>query len=135
MKKPLNRNLRIRLNEDEDKGLVVLAVALGEKTRSRVVRKMIRKKLSRGPDLLKGWATNTFREAIRQVAALGRNMNQIARAIHSGQVNEQCHWDPALLNAAIQQNKALEQRVDRGRDAKPKSMGLPVGSGHKTFDL
>ena len=41
-RKPLNRNLRIRLSEDEDERLLLLAGALGEKTRSRVVRKMIR---------------------------------------------------------------------------------------------
>jgi hypothetical protein len=50
MKKPLNRNLRIRLNEDEDKALADLVLILGERTRSGVVRKMIREAIGQGPD-------------------------------------------------------------------------------------
>ena len=39
--------------------------------------------IGQGPDLLQD-DLNSFREAVRQFTALGRNMNQIARAINSG---------------------------------------------------
>ena len=51
--KSLNRNLRIRLSEEEDHAIVFLARAFGEENRSRLIRKMIREAIKQGPDLLK----------------------------------------------------------------------------------
>jgi len=85
MRKPLDRNLRIRLNVDEEKILLELTATLGETSRSCVVRRMIRESGGQGPDLL-GEGLNTFREGIRQQAAMGRNLNQIARALNGGRV-------------------------------------------------
>ena len=85
MRKPLDRNLRIRLNVDEEKILLELAAALRETSRSCVVRRMIRESGGQGPDLL-GEGLHTFREGIRQQAAMGRNLNQIARALNGGRV-------------------------------------------------
>lgn len=82
-KDPHNKNLRIRLTEEEDRAIVVLARFLGEGTRSRIIRKMIREAIGQGPDLLKD-DLNSFREAVRQLAAVGRNINQIAHALNAG---------------------------------------------------
>jgi len=109
MKRPLNRNLRIRLNEDEDKALVDLVLTWGERTRSGVVRKMIREAIGQGPDLSKD-NLDSFREGVRQLAAVGRNINQIARAINSGHADN-CHWDSGLLVAVTQQIRSLENEV------------------------
>jgi hypothetical protein len=109
MKKPLNRNLRIRLNEDEDKALADLALILGEWTRSGVVRKMIREAIGQGPDLSKD-NLESFREGVRQLGAVGRNINQIAHAIHAGKAGD-CPWDSGLLNAIAQQVLALGNKL------------------------
>jgi len=109
MKKLLNRNLRIRLNQDEDKALVKLSIILGERTRSGVVRKMIREAIGQGPDLIKD-NLEIFREGVRQLAAVGRNINQIARAISSGKAAT-CQWDSGLLMAISKQVMALANEV------------------------
>jgi hypothetical protein len=109
MKKPLNKNLRIRLNEDEEKILLDLAVILGERSRSCVVRRMIREAGGQGPDLLSE-GLNVFRDGIRQQAALGRNLNQIARALNSGQAPE-FPWDVQLLNALSVQVADLKKEL------------------------
>lgn len=85
-KKPLTRNLRIRLNEDEDRAFVQLAQTVGEKTRSRLIRKMIREAIGQGPDLFHEDLAS-FRDAVRQLGALGRNLNQIAHALNAGSLN------------------------------------------------
>jgi hypothetical protein len=89
-RKPLNKNIRIRLNEDENQALTALVIACGEKNMSNIIRKLIREGIGQGPDLLTK-DLGTFREAIRQLGALGCNINQIARALNSGM-----HPDPGL---------------------------------------
>src|SRR3954470_1189742 len=104
-KEPLIKNLRIRLNESENHAVIELAKSQGEKTRSRIIRKMIREAVGEGPDLLKD-DLNGVREAVRQVAALGRNINQISRAVNSGQAGG-LTLDSQLLNAVARQVKSV----------------------------
>jgi hypothetical protein len=107
-REPLDRNLRIRLNAKEDNGLAWLAQKLGQKTRSRLVRKMIREALDQGPDLfsddLKAW-----HYTVSNLGAIGRNLNQIARAANSGAVS--VNIDPAWLIALETEIKAIDQRL------------------------
>jgi hypothetical protein len=107
--KILNKIFSMRLNDQEDQALVRLAGTLGAKTRSRVVRKLIRDALGLGPDLLKD-DLNSFREAARHVSAVGRNINQIARAINSGQI-EGLALDPQLFQLVVGHIKALENEL------------------------
>jgi len=53
-------------------------------TCSRFFRKVIREAIGEGPDLL-AHDLKLFREALYQVAALGRNLNQLLKAFHTGQ--------------------------------------------------
>jgi len=102
--KPLDRNLRIRLSEEEDQAIVFLARSFGEENRSRIIRKMIREAIGQGPDLLKD-DLKGFREAVRELAAVGRNINQIARALNAGRVPN-APWDAKLL-------QDVEDRITR----------------------
>src|SRR5688572_17107909 len=51
---------------------------------SRFFRKVIREVIGEGPDLLAN-ELKLFREALFQIAALGRNLNQLLKAFHTGQ--------------------------------------------------
>ena len=82
-KKPFERVMHFRITEEENQELIFLARSFGLENRSRILRKMIREAMGQGPDLLRD-DLNAFREAVRQLAALGRNINQIAHAINSG---------------------------------------------------
>ncbi len=53
-------------------------------TCSRFFRKVMREVIGEGPDLLAS-ELKLFREALYQVAALGRNLNQLLRAFHTSQ--------------------------------------------------
>ncbi len=55
-----------------------------ETTCSRFFRKVIREAIGEGPDLLAS-ELKLFREAVYQVAALGRNLNQLLKAYRTGQ--------------------------------------------------
>ena len=107
MKEPLDKNLRIRLNASEDRAVIQLAGSRGEKTRSRLVRKMIRDSIAEGPDLLKD-DLKTMQEGFRQVAAIGRNINQLAKAAHSG---DRVQVDPVLLRAAAVEMEHLRTEL------------------------
>jgi hypothetical protein len=109
MIKILNKIFCLRRYEHENQVLVYLAGTLGEKTRSRVVRKLICDALGLGPDLLKD-DLNSFREASRQVAAVGRNINQIARAVNSGQA-QGLVLDSQFLQGVAGQIKAQEKEL------------------------
>ena len=108
-KKPLNWNLRIRLNEDEEQILIQLSQIFHEKNRSRIVRKMIREAGGQGPDLLKD-DLNSFREMARQLAFRGNNLNQIARALNAGRAVG-CPWNPDLLQGLLDENQAIKTEV------------------------
>ena len=112
-----DRWANLRLNQDEAKALDLLTSRLGEISRCRVLRKMILEAVGQGPDLLNDDLAN-FREAVRQVAALGRNINQIARAVNSRQLaglplNDELLREIARQVAALQ--KELEAVVMRSR--------------------
>lgn len=53
-------------------------------TCSRFFRKVIRETNNQGPDLFKD-DMKTIRELLYQIAALGRNVNQLLKAYHTGQ--------------------------------------------------
>jgi predicted DNA-binding protein len=103
------RNYCLRLTDMEDQYLYQLATKLGEKTRARLLRKMIREAIEQGPDLAKD-DLNHFREGVRQLAALGNNVNQIAHAIHAGRARD-VMFDPNLLQAVSHQVTSLKKEI------------------------
>ena len=73
-----------RLSDAEYQGYFQLVQQL-ETSRSRMFRGMVREALGMGPDLIRQ-DMNNLREGIYQLGAIGRNLNQQLRALHSGQL-------------------------------------------------
>ena len=81
----LTKNLCVRITDYDDQALAELTVRLGEKKRTQVVRKLIRERVGLGPYLMPAELA-VVKESVRVVNALGINLNQIARAVNSGQI-------------------------------------------------
>lgn len=71
-------SLRVRVHRSEREALKRLADSLDQKS-SRILRRMIREAITGGPDFFDDGLAE-LREAHRQLAAVGRNINQLARA-------------------------------------------------------
>ena len=78
----LSRSRNIRLHLAEDQGLKQLAATLGE-TPSRVIRRLIREALTGGPDYFDDGVLD-LRRMHRELASIGRNLNQLSRAANRG---------------------------------------------------
>ena len=70
--------LRVRVNQEERAGLMRLAASIEQKP-SRVLRRLIREAVTGGPDFFDD-GLNELRMAHQQLAAVGRNINQLAKA-------------------------------------------------------
>ena len=79
-----SRRVISRISETEYQGYLQLVQQLAT-SRSRMFRGMVREALGMGPDLIRQ-DMNNLREGIYQLGAIGRNLNQQLRAIHSGQL-------------------------------------------------
>ena len=98
--------LNVRLNDEENLRFQRLAEGL-QTTRSRLLRKLIREAIGAGPDLL-AHELSLFEDLAYQLAAVGRNLNQLVRAIHSGKVAVTAD-DRTFIEAV----RAEVQRVDQ----------------------
>jgi len=76
--------VNVRMNEAEALAMNQLADQL-QTNRSRLLRKIIRESIGEGPDLLPNEMKH-FEEAVFQLAALGRNLNQLLKLVYTGQV-------------------------------------------------
>jgi len=97
----MHKILSIRLTDPIDQVLLELVKTYGMKTRSRLLRMLILEAGGRGP-ILSDDNVNLFREGVRQLAAIGNNINQIARAVNSGQA-QSCPWPPDLMNVVLRE--------------------------------
>ena len=80
--KNVERWANVRLMEEEHRALDAIQNRL-QTTRSRLLRKVIRELIGMGPDLLtQEWMV--FEKLAYQLAAVGRNLNQLVRAVNSG---------------------------------------------------
>lgn len=77
----LSETTRLRLTEAEQKAFIKFADEAGE-SRARLLRKAVRDMVGLGPDMLRA-DLESFREAVYQVAAIGRNLNQVARVLNA----------------------------------------------------
>ena len=75
-----SRNIRLHLAEDE--GLKQLAERLGQ-TPSRLIRRLIREALTGGPDYFEDGVLEII-TMHRELAAIGRNLNQLVRTANRG---------------------------------------------------
>ncbi len=113
----LIRSAHVRLDEAEDAGFQVLVERL-ETTRSRLLRKIIRESIGEGPDLLPNEMKH-FEEAVYQLAALGRNLNQLLKLLHTGQVKVSSQ-EQTLIEGIRDQVECLKKEtltvIDRTRE-------------------
>jgi len=100
------RRIITRLSEPEFQAYLKRVNDLSS-TRSRVMRKMIREFIDMGPDLLRD-DLKTIGEGVYQLGALGRNLNQELRAMHSGKLPSQ-PADIALTEQVRDQVGRLEK--------------------------
>lgn len=101
-RKSASEALRVRVRDSEREAFKRLAVSLGQNP-SRVLRRLIREAITGGPDLFDDGLAE-LRAAHRQLAAVGRNVNQLARA-----ANRRDPIVPSELQGEIAEVKA---RVD-----------------------
>jgi hypothetical protein len=101
----LNRSAHVRLHEAENRAFQNVVERL-QTTRSKLLRKIIRELIGQGPDLLDHeW--QALENLIYQLGALGRNLNQYVKAIHTRQAKA----SPLDL-ALIEQVRDEVKRVD-----------------------
>ncbi len=77
-KKRRSEALRVRVRVDEREALNRLAKSLGRKP-SEVLRRLVREAVTGGPDFFDD-GLDELRAAHRELAAVGRNINQLAKA-------------------------------------------------------
>ena len=113
----LIRSAHVRLDEAEDTAFQQLAESL-RTSRSRLLRKIIRESIGEGPDLLPN-EMKVFEEAVFQLAALGRNFNQLLKVVHSGQVKVGSQ-EQMLMESIREQVERLKRQtltvIDRTRE-------------------
>lgn len=74
----------VRLHQDEEAGLHTLAAALGVRP-SRIMRRLLREAINGGPDYCAD-GVQELRLLHVHLAAVGRNLNQLGRAVHWGEL-------------------------------------------------
>lgn len=99
----LSKVTYLRLTELEHREFVEAAKHLGD-SRADLLRRAVREIIKRPADLLEKELTG-LDEAVYQLCAVGRNLNQITRAIHLGEVK-----DTLLIAALIE---PLQQACDQ----------------------
>ena len=101
------RFVKTRLTQTEYMGFVLVLLKLGT-TGAWFLRKAVREAIQEGPDLLVQ-ELQVFREAIYQLGAIGRNLNQLLHTIHSGKLTGHS-IDAGLL-------EAIQEKVEKLEDA------------------
>jgi hypothetical protein len=113
----LIRSAHVRLDKAEDTGFQELVERLAT-TRSRLLRKIIRESIGEGPDLLPNEMKH-FEEAVFQLAALGRNLNQLLKLVHTGQVKVSSQ-EQAMMESIRTQVECLKKEtlivIDRSHE-------------------
>ena len=119
----LSRSRNIRLHLAEDQGLKQLAETLGE-TPSRVIRRLIREALTGGPDYFEDGVLD-LRRMHRELASIGRNLNQLSRAANQGAAvsGEDVR---RVINAGLVQMEAVKGLYLRAVRATVKRAVLPL---------
>lgn len=101
-----SRVVGIRLREQEWAGLKTLAAQLDQPP-SRLIRRLLREALTGGPDYFDDGLLE-LRRMHRELAAIGRNLNQLTRAANEGGA---VSGDEVrrVINAGIVQTEAVKE--------------------------
>ncbi len=108
--------LRVRIHADERIALGRLAKSLDEKP-SRLVRRLVREAITQGPDFFDDGLAE-LRAAHRELAAVGRNINQLAKAANKDERVVPAHLKRNLAAAKLQVERLAEiyrEAVERSR--------------------
>jgi hypothetical protein len=109
--------VNVRVNEAEGLALRQLAEQL-QTSRSRLLRKVIRESIGEGPDLLPN-EMKVFQDSVYQLASLGRNLNQLLKLLHTGQVKVSSQ-EQVLMEGIRDQVERLKKEtltvIDRTRE-------------------
>ena len=108
--------LRVRIHADERIALGRLAKSLDEKP-SRLVRRLVREAITQGPDFFDDGLTE-LRATHRELAAVGRNINQLAKAANKDERVVPAQLKRNLAAAKLQVERLAEiyrEAVERSR--------------------
>lgn len=114
--RPKSEAVRVRLDHDEKAAFNALAEKLGV-TASSLHRRLINEAVGAGPQVFEVELAELL-DANRQLSAIGRNINQIARAINRGSVVVEpiVAEDLSSVRAAVDQQKlAVRNMIKRAR--------------------
>lgn len=121
-KKRRSEAFRVRVRDDERAGLDRLAQSLKRKP-SEIIRRLVREAVTAGPDYFDD-GVKELRAAHRQLAAVGRNINQLAKAANRDEpvVSSELRDELAVVMARVEDmaglyRGAIEQA--RKRTVKP----------------
>ena len=77
------KSMRVRLTDEEwQQAESASEMLFGNKNKSQLIRKLLRDYIGMGPDLTE-IEIKEFREAVRQLTGIARNLNQITSRINS----------------------------------------------------
>ena len=118
-----SKTVCVRLRAEEEAGLKKLAADLGQPP-SRIIRRLIREALTGGPDYFDDGVLD-LRRMHRELAAIGRNLNQLSRVANQGGAvgGEDVR---RVINAGIVQMEAVKELYRRAVRAAVKRAVLPL---------
>ena len=105
-----SRSLHVRVRDEERAALQAFAASLGQ-TPSRILRRLLREAITGGPDYFTDELVGV-RSMSRELAAVGNNLNQIARALNRGERVELAAFK-RVANATLVQVAAAAVRYDQ----------------------
>lgn len=86
--------LRVRITDEEQSGLKKRAASI-DTTPSKVMRRLLREFLNGAPDYFED-GLQELRATHRELAAIGRNLNQLVRAVNAGEIVSTSEIAPEL---------------------------------------
>ena len=104
----LSKTIGVRLTDAEYESFRAAAKRLGN-SRARLLRRAVREFINLPADLL-DQELGALDEAVYQLKAVGRNLNQITRAMHMGELKDS-QVDAEVLAALGQAVKQLDRRI------------------------
>ena len=116
--------VHVRLRPAEDRAFKQLATALNQPP-GRVLRRLVREAITGGPDFFAD-GVSELRAAHRELAAVGRNLNQLVRAANRGEVLLGQEIAPTL-NALQTRVETVEQLYGAAVEAAVLRTVIPLG--------
>ena len=113
------KSMRVRLTDEEWQYAESASQALfGNQNKSKLIRKLLRDYIGMGPDLT-SLEIKEFREAVRQLTGISRNLNQITSRINSDEKqlsNLSEHYLDNIKNHVNSVNDTLKYYMKRTID-------------------